>query len=318
MAVFTKVTFDQLSPWLKTNYNLELDTKPQPITEGIENTNYCITCDGKKYIFTVVEVWDKEVANFCISLAIYLNQQQTAVPLTLTSNDNDVCPEYNNKPASVTEFVEGKTILKPSIDNCKHMGETIASLHTAAQDFSQNLPNQRNSTWRIETANQLSSTLDQGQLELLKQGFAAQRDVDNANLPQAACHCDLFRNNVLWDNQKIVGIIDFFFAGVDTLIFDLAVACNDWCMDDEGNMDLERVAAMINAYRSKRQFSSVEIELLPDAFCVAALRFWLSRMYDVVKPRKAHALIAHNPDAFANKLTTTINLKSKLAEIANQ
>lgn len=316
MAVFTQVNQAELSTWLQTNYAITLGGEPQPITEGIENTNYRITdASGTTYIFTIVEVWDLAITQYCVGLASHLTAAGAPVPQTLRSQEGELCPDFAGKPAVVTEFITGAPHLQPDLNSCAQMGTAIAVLHTAAHGYAGTLPNQRGADWRTATAAKLHPTLAPEERELLAAGLAAQHQVLKVDLPQAACHCDLFRNNVLWNETSIAGIIDFFFAGHDLLSFDLAVAGVDWCMDDEGLFDGERLAAIVSAYAQQRPLATAERNLLPQIFAVAALRFWLSRLLDLAEPRTASTLVAHNPDSFRRRLVTILDSSAEFAQL---
>lgn len=316
MAVFTDVSTAVLDAWLHENYALKLTAPPQPITQGIENTNYQINCsDGKAYIFTVVEVWEATVAKFCINLANHFATTTHLVPLTVTNQQNCACTLFADKPAAVTEFVIGEQHLQPDVNSCAQLGTAIATLHQHAASFTGGITNQRGVSWRLATAATLRPQLSREDCELLEAALAAQQQVVAAKLPLAPCHCDLFRNNVLWHAGEIAGIIDFYFAGIDWLSFDLAVAGIDWCMDDQGVLDGERLTAMFSQYSNHRPLATNERKLLPQVFAVAALRFWLSRLLDLAQPRSASTLVAHNPDAFRNRLSTILASSNDFAQL---
>jgi homoserine kinase type II len=121
-------------------------------------------------------------------------------------------------------------------------------------------------------------------------------------------HADLFRNNVMFDGDQLSGFFDFYFAGVDTWLFDVAVTVNDWCIDlDSGALDAQRVRAMLDAYHAVRAFSAAEEQAWPTMLRAAALRFWLSRLYDFHQPREAHMLTPHDPSHFERILRRRIN-----------
>ena len=125
----------------------------------------------------------------------------------------------------------------------------------------------------------------------------------HASLPRGPIHGDLFRDNVMFENKLLAGVFDFYFAGVDCLLFDIAVALNDWCIDLESGRLLEdRAEALVEAYESVRPLESAEIRLLPAMMRAGAFRFWLSRLWDVHLPRDAKLLKAHDPTHFERVL----------------
>ena len=124
-----------------------------------------------------------------------------------------------------------------------------------------------------------------------------------AALPRGATHGDLFRDNVMFQGITLTGVFDFYFAGVDTLLFDVAVALNDWCIDlESGRLAEDRADALIAGYESVRPLEGAELRLLPALMRAAAFRFWLSRSWDLHLPRDAVVLKAHDPDHFERVL----------------
>ena len=149
--------------------------------------------------------------------------------------------------------------------------------------------------------------LDSAQAELLVAELAWQNHVAAspmyAALPRGPVHADLFRDNVMFDEGQLSGFFDFYFAGVDTWLFDLAVALNDWCITLEtGEAHAERTEAMLSAYIAVRPLTLPEQHLLPALLRAGALRFWISRLWDFHLPREASMLKPHDPTHFERVL----------------
>jgi homoserine kinase type II len=120
-------------------------------------------------------------------------------------------------------------------------------------------------------------------------------------------HADLFRNNVMFVGEKLTGCFDFYFAGWDSWLFDIAVTVNDWCIDlDSGRLDHDRVRALTRAYHAARPFLDAERQAWQTMLRAAALRFWLSRLYDFYRPRAAEMLTPHDPTHFERVLRERI------------
>ena len=312
MAVFTAVSPDAFASWLAANYGIAATSPPRPIADGIENSNYAFeSADGRRRIFTIFEVWDFAVVGWQLAFAAHLADKKMPVPkphqrINPMKKNGEFAARWNDeKPAAVVPFVEGEFRPAPTSAECKQMGEAVADLHLAAADFNRRMENPRGAKWRKKTAEKIADKLDSDSRRLLADEIAFQSQGDFSSLPSGACHCDLFRNNVLWQNGKINGVIDFYFGGDDLLIYDLAVCINDWCIrggnPDEG-FDEARLASLIEGYRRRRPLNGMELDTLPVAMRMAALRFWISRLHDWHFPRRAEILTPHDPSHFYKML----------------
>jgi len=176
-----------------------------------------------------------------------------------------------------------------------------------ARDFAPAQPNLRGLAWWRETVPVVVPHLSAEQGALMEDELAYQQHLAAssayATLPRAAIHGDLFRDNVMFVERTLAGVFDFYFAGVDTLLFDIAVGLNDWCIDlASGRLDEDRASAFVAAYESERPLETAEVRLMPALMRAAAFRFWLSRAWDQHLPRDAVVLTAHDPDHFERVL----------------
>jgi homoserine kinase type II len=215
--------------------------------------------------------------------------------------------ELAGKPAAVVDRLPGEHHLAPDAEDCAAVGAVLARLHVSARDFDPAQPNLRGLAWWIETAPVVVPHLGPGQAAMMEDELAYQRHLAASSayaaLPRAAIHGDLFRDNVMFVGRTLAGVFDFYFAGVDTLLFDIAVALNDWCVDlASGRLDEDRANAFVAAYDAVRPLESAELRLLPALMRAAAFRFWLSRAWDQQLPRDAVILKAHDPDHFERVL----------------
>ena len=298
MAVFTKVDSESFAVWARERLGFAHAGAPAPIAEGIENTNYKFRADGRDFVFTIFEVWDISRARYYAALARHLSARGVPAPAPLDSQMPD---EWDGKPCVVVPFAPGAWMERPGADALRTMGETAARMHLAAQSFpaAQSMPNPRNAEWRAKAGAEIESELSSDDVEALRAELEADARFSALPLPAAECHCDLFRNNVLWEGGKVSAVIDFYFGGRDFLLFDLAVCCCDWCFNHRaGDFDDAAMAALLSGYRKVRRLEPDEDAALPDALCVAALRFWISRVYDLKFPRAAESLTPHDPEPF--------------------
>ncbi len=307
MAVYTEVAADKLDAWLEEYAGLRLAGDPEPVSEGIENTNFFFgASDGRRYVFTVLEVWDMPRAAYCVSLSRHLHDAGQPVPAPIAIKSGKPCAPFAGKPAVAVAFAPGRQKRQPDAQACGCIGETMAGLHGAAAGFAPVMPNARNEAWRESIAADLAPHMAAADRQLLERALAADRACSAADLPQAACHCDLFRNNVLWQDGTVEAVIDFYFAGHDRLLFDLAVAAVDWCFDDLGALDQAKLDALAAGYASGRRLQEAEARMMPEMCAVAALRFWLSRLNDMRNPRPSSLLVEHDPEAFRLRLASCL------------
>jgi homoserine kinase type II len=201
--------------------------------------------------------------------------------------------------------------MNPQPVHCAEVGAMLARMHLAGRDFAQQQPNLRGLDWWVETVPKVLPFLDTGTATLLQSELAFQRDFAAgpvyAQLARGPVHADLFRNNVMFVGDKLTGCFDFYFAGWDSWLFDLAVTVNDWCIAlDSGRLDVARVQALTRAYHAVRPFTEAEQQAWQPMLRAAALRFWLSRLYDYHRPRAAEMLTPHDPTHFERVLRERI------------
>ena len=188
-----------------------------------------------------------------------------------------------------------------------HQRRLLAGLHVAAADFAPYQPNLRGLAWWTKTVPEVLPHLAPDLAALLQDELRYQQHLAetpaHASLPRGAIHGDLFRDNVMFVERSLAGVFDFYFAGIDTLLFDIAVALNDWCIDlGSGRLDEDRATAFVAAYESQRPLETAEVRLMPALMRAAAFRFWLSRAWDQHLPRDAVVLTAHDPEHFERVL----------------
>ncbi|HUH39322.1 MAG TPA: homoserine kinase [Castellaniella sp.] len=306
MAVFTPVSEDDARLLLQ-RYELGELVALRGITAGIENTNYFLDTTRGEYVLTLFEVLTAAQLPFYIELMHHLAQRGVPVPQPQTLCDGSRLTELHGKPTAIVTRLSGGYEPEPSPSHCALAGRTLAQAHLAGQDFSIHQPNLRGLPWWRETAPKLHTFLNAGQLRLLNEALDEQVDFADgpayAQLPQGPAHCDLFRDNVLfdgtYDSPHMGGFIDFYFAGCDTWLFDVAVSVNDWCIQrSTGALIRKRLDAWLQAYHEVRPFTPAEHAAWPILLRGAALRFWISRLYDFYLPRPAQTLKPHDPRHF--------------------
>ncbi len=310
MAVFTPVSRAQLAAWLG-RYRLGELRAFEGIASGIENTNYFVTTTAGRFVMTLFERLSAEQLPFYLGMMQHLAQRGIPCPDPVPDIDGQVLGELNGKPAALVSCLAGRSNFHPGPVHCSQVGDLVAGMHLAAHDYPGDLPNLRALAWWRDTAPRVAPFLSPDDAALLADELAAQEHFHASDtyrsLPRSAVHADLFRDNVLFDEQdgepRLGGAIDFYFAGVDTWMFDLAVTVNDWCCDDaSGAFDSARLDALIKAYVARRAPEPAEVHAWPMMLRAAALRFWLSRLFDLHLPRAAELVNPKDPEQYARIL----------------
>ena len=311
MAVFTEVSNKEARDLLR-RLQLGQLTELRGIEGGIENTNYFLTTTEGEYVLTLFERLTAEQLPFYLHLMKHLAHGGIPVPDPVAdTKSGDILLKVAGKPAAVVNKLRGKSQLAPEAAHCAAVGRTLAQMHLVGRDYDRHQPNLRGLAWWNETVPVVLPHIDPEQHALLQSELAYQNHVANSSeyaaLPRGPVHADLFRDNVMFDGEELTGFFDFYFAGVDTWLFDLAVCLNDWCIDlPTGAHDAPRAQAMLDAYQSVRPLNAAERKLLPAMLRAGALRFWISRLWDFYLPREAALLTPHDPTHFERVLRERI------------
>lgn len=306
MAVFTSVSEAELTAWL-SGYSLGQLLELQPIASGIENTNYFVATSNGRFVLTLFEKLTADELPFYLNLMAHLARQGIPCPCPVASRSNQFLGTLNGKPACIVSRLSGKSITAPSGEQCAAIGAMLGQMHCAGQSFSQIMPNPRGSAWRALTAPQVRPFLDAEQAVLLDSEVALHaRERNWAALPQGVIHADLFRDNVLLEGNRVGGLIDFYFACSDALLYDVAITVNDWCMNADSMLETAHTQTFLRAYHAVRPLQDRERAAWPLMLRLAALRFWLSRLFDMHLPRDGELIQAHDPRHFERILKNHI------------
>ncbi len=302
MAVYTAVSDDQASALLDT-LNLGAFQSLTGIQGGIENTNYFLTTDQGDYVLTLFERLSETELPYYLNLMLWLAQHGVPVPAPHPNAQGHILLSVAGKPAAIVDRLPGKPQLAPQAVHCQQMGEWLARMHLAGEGFEGFQPNLRGLPWWNETAPVVLPHLSDDQRRLLQQELAFQNHLATSAwhqaLPRGPVHADVFRDNVMFDGEVLCGVFDFYFAGHDAWLFDLCVCLNDWCIDlDTGAWDTPRLQAFLQAYQKVRPLTAAERQGLNPMLRAAALRFWMSRLWDFHLPREASLLKPHDPTHF--------------------
>jgi homoserine kinase type II len=325
MAVYTEVPFADAAALL---HRLDLGdlTDLRGIQGGIENTNYFVTSekDGAthEHVLTVFERLSFEQLPYYLHLMKHLAGKGIPVPAPASDAKGEVMHPLLGKPAAVVAKLSGRSELAPNAQHCEAVGAMLARMHLAGRDFAMSQPNLRGLAWWNETVPVVLPNLEPSQSQLIQSELAFQNHVAAmpayAALPRGPVHADLFRDNVMFEDGALTGFFDFYFAGNDSFVFDLAVCLNDWAVSHgdaaiDGQHRPELAQAMLTAYQAVRPLTEAERKLLPAMLRAAAFRFWLSRLWDWYLPRDAAMLKPHDPTHFERILSARIADARELA-----
>jgi homoserine kinase type II len=305
MAVFTSVSEADVAAWL-SHYSLGTLLELQGIPSGIENTNYFVTTGNGRFVLTLFEKLTADDLPFFLNLMSHLARHGIPCPAPVADQHDRFLGELNGKPACIVSRLSGKSVMQPDAAHCAAVGAMLGQLHSAGQSFGEQMSDPRGAAWRASAAQQVQRFLSAADAALLESEVEFHARQPLTGVPRGIIHADLFRDNVLMDGERVGGLIDFYFACDGSLLYDVAITVNDWCMGAAGTLDPARARAMLQAYHGVRPFTDAETAAWPKALRLAALRFWISRLYDLHLPRDGEMVHAHDPEQFKRILQNHI------------
>ena len=309
MSVFTTLTLDEVHAWLR-DFSIGDITELRGIAAGITNTNYFVITEKNRYVLTIFEKNTLEELPYFVNLMTHLAAHGVPCPTPIADVNGVALHALKGKPALMVSCLKGKDVATPNLAQVVEVALTLAKLHVAGGSFKQVSFNQRGQAWFAATTQKVLPTLNLQEQALLQSELTYQLTLNTSQLPQGVIHGDLFRDNVLFDDDSLGGFIDFYYACNDVLAYDLAIAVNEWCLHhngaDLGNIDTEKVDAFLSAYQSVRPLTSLELTCWPALLRRAALRFWLSRLHDFHFPQLGEITHAKDPNHFKSILQARI------------
>tara|TARA_B100001741_G_C16530023_1_gene589122 strand:+ start:20 stop:988 length:969 start_codon:yes stop_codon:yes gene_type:complete len=316
MAVYTKLDHESIEKIL-SNYSIGRLDKFEDIEEGIENSNFLIWVNQKKYILTIYEKRVKiEDLPFFSDLMTSLNQSNYKCPKPILNKNNKAISNFNNKKLMIVSFIEGRPKGNLSPDNCKSIGIETAKLHELTKKLKIHRTNDLSvNSWR-KMFDQVRDKCVQIHKDLPKLIEDNLNDVEKnwpKDLPKGIIHADLFYDNIFFDKNNFSGIIDFYFSCNDFYAFEIAICFNALCFDGPKNnlsFNVTKAKSFIEGYNQIRAISDPEKESIKVLSQGAALRFLLTRVFDALNTVEGAIVKVKDPMEYLKRLEFHKNAKT--------
>lgn len=304
MSVYTRVDSADLRALL-TDYAVGELEDFAGISAGVTNTNYFVDTSLGRWVLTLFEQVDEAELPFFMQLMDHLAGHGVPCAHPVARHDGGFLSRVKGRPAALVHRLDGASVDTPSSAQCASLGGVVAEMHRAVVGFTPRQDNPRGLAWISEAAARLSAVMPAAEHALLAEEIAFQQQAAcdlYAGLPAAVVHADLFRDNVLFEHDRVSGVIDFYYACHEYLLFDLAVLCNDWAHDDALRFHPGHWQAFMAVYARRRPPTAAEHSAWPAMLRAAALRFWASRLIDAYFPMSGEVVHIKDPAPFKRLL----------------
>ena len=314
MSVYTNVLPHELNEFLE-NYSLGQLQQFAGISDGIENTNYFVTTSKGQYVLTIFEQLTLDDLPYFLELMAFFSEANIPTAHPIADKRNEYIRILNGKPAALVKRLNGVSIDIANVKQCQEIGIQMAKMHLSSKQFKFSREASRNEDWRIQTSKLVMQKLNKDEQALLNQELNYIKTTKVGHLDTSVIHADLFRDNVLFIDDELTGIIDFYYAYNGFSIYDLAVTVNDWCTSGDINRDKENIVAFLTAYQTIRYIEKNERNAWVYVLRLAALRFWLSRLQDKYFPRSGEITHTKDPDRFKAIIEDRFNNQDEIMSI---
>ena len=305
MSVYTELSHADISVIL-ADYNIGSLTTFEGIAAGIENSNFFIdTGLGKRYVLTIFERLDADELPYFMHLMKHLASNGLACPDVMQRKDDSLLFDIHGKQGCIVSCLTGRTLDELNEAQLRSSGQAMAQLHMAGSDFTMHRNNPTGSAWLVEHIDAvLDKTIElygDEAGDLLSSELDFQSSCTFSSLPKGLIHGDLFVDNILFEGNQVSGIIDFYYAHDDAFAMDIAISLNAQAvlLSDGDNV---RIKAFLDGYQSVRPLQDDELQALPLLLRLAALRFWVSRLFDAIFPRDGAMVQTKDPEEYRQKL----------------
>jgi len=305
LAVYTEVPDDEMAAFV-ARYGIGELLAAKGIAEGVENSNFLLhTSQG----FFILTLYEKRVnpddLPFFLGLMQHLAGRGLICPQPVKDSRGEMLGQLAGRPAAIVTFLDGLSVRRPTATHCHELGRGLALLHEAGADFAMERVNALSVPgWRplVEQAGSAADKVSAGLAGRIAAELALHETSWPEGLPRGVIHADLFPNNVFFIQNKLSGLIDFYFACTDAFAYDLAICLNSWCFEADASFNLTKGQAMLAGYESVRPLTAAEVEALPQLCRGSALRFLLTRLVDWLNVPPGALVKPHDPLEYDRKL----------------
>ena len=314
MAVFTPLSTAQAAAFIK-RYDVGSLVELADVDSGTENSTFFVTTDRHRLVLTLFEQGETRELEFFVAMLAFLARHALPVPGPLVDRQGQVLHSLANRPALLFPRLPGRSPDTPSLRQCEEIGHFMGRMHAVSHAFDGQHPNQRDHRWIAPQIKRVLPFLSGEDQTLLEQcGLALCHRFEHAPaLPTGAIHGDLFRDNALFEGDRLGGVIDFYNGCIGHFAYDLAVLVNDWCCQANGTVDDARYGTLLTAYAQHRTFTKAERAYWHDLLKLTALRYWLSRLLVIHVDPPALQLTPKPPQQFLSILKA--HLTSPVSEL---
>ena len=305
MAVYTEVADDELREFV-AQYDIGDISSCKGIAEGVENSNYMLQTSGGNFILTLYEkrVRAGDLPYF-LGLLDHLAAGGIPCPTPIHGRDGEALRQLCGRPAAIVTFLKGMWPRRIQLHHCAGVGTALAHMHLAGRSFPMTRANDLSlAGWRplLDAVAARAHEVQSGLTEELTQELARLESEWPVGLPAGVVHADLFPDNVFFLDRTLSGLIDFYFSCNDFFAYDIAICLNAWCFEADASFNITKARHMLRAYREVRPFSEQELASLPILARGSALRFLLTRLYDLLNHPQGALVKPKDPLEYLTRL----------------
>jgi len=316
MAVYTKLSENNLKDFF-LKYNLGKVLNYKGIQEGIENTNYFVETEKGKYILTLYEkrVEEKDLP-FFISLMRNLFDKKFPSPEPIININGSYISEILKRKAAVVTFLEGSSKKVLNSNDCYEVGINTAKLHLITKNLKGKRKNKLSiDSWRIiyDKVKKDCSKIHPNLPNIIEKNLGEIEAKWPKNIPSGIIHADLFPDNIFFKDNKLSGIIDYYFSCYDFYAFEIAICLNALCFEGKNenlSFNVTKAKKFIDGYSNIRKLSENEKTSLKILCQGAAMRFLLTRVFDYLNLTEGAIVKIKDPIEYLKRLEFHNNVEN--------